>query len=70
MRAEDTEHLSEGMSLFDIVQTIGDYETYLEKSAESENQDCWTIKLNGVVVKMNNKEAFNFVEFETKWKTA
>jgi hypothetical protein len=62
--------LSEGLSLFDIVQTIENYETYLELSTEAEKQECWTIKLNGIVAKMTNSEAFSFVEFETKWKVA
>lgn len=53
--------LSAGVSLFDIVETVNNYSTYLETNENS----IYTIKKNGVVVNISNKEAFDFAEFET-----
>jgi len=61
--------LSEGVSLFDIIQneTI-DYSKYLLVETNSNNDECFTFKQNGLVVHVSNSEAFGFVEFEIKWK--
>lgn len=62
--------LSEGLSLFDVVQNVEDYSIYLETASGEDGKQYYTIKTNGVVVEMSNKEAFSFVEFETVWKAA
>ena len=62
--------LSEGVSLFDIVENEDiNYSTYLETKTET-GVEYLTIKQNGLVVSLSNKEAFNFVEFETMWQAA
>ena len=60
--------LSEGLSLFDVVEKLNHYSTYLEITTNENSLQYWTIKKNGVVASLSNTEAFNFVEFETKWE--
>ena len=58
--------LADGLSLFDIVENSelnNDY--YL-----TDSNGVLNLKRNGVVVELQNDEAFNFVEFETGWQTA
>lgn len=64
------EALSEGLSLFDIVESVDNYSTYLETGTGESSISYYTIKKNGVVVELSNAEAFNFVEFETLWQAA
>jgi len=59
--------LANGMSLYDIVESVDNYETYLTTPA---GESYLTIKKNGVVVNVSNTEAFNLVEFETSWQSA
>ena len=56
--------LSEELSLYEIANSFANYSTYLEAKADT---DILTIKQNGVVVNLNNTEAFNIVEFETAY---
>jgi len=60
--------LSEGLSLFDIVERIDNYTLYLDQTTGENSIQYLTFKKNGVVVSLSNKEAFNFVESETIWK--
>lgn len=64
--ANNLSALSAGLSLFDVVESVDNYSLYLQ---ENENS-VYTVKKNGVVAELNNKEAFNFVEFETTWQAA
>lgn len=69
----DTNNLSalaEGLSLFDIVDSVDNYSTYLETKTDANSVQYLTIKQNGVVVSLSNTEAFSFVEFETKWNAS
>lgn len=60
--------LSEGMSLFDIVENSElNYSIYLETKTSDTDVQYLTIKQNGIVVELSNSEKFNFAEFETKW---
>jgi len=61
--------LSEGMSLFDIVENDLNYSTYLENKTEG-TISYLTYKQNGVIVSLHNDQEFNFGEFETTWQTA
>ncbi len=60
--------LREGLSLFDIVENVDNYELYLEQTTGENSQQYYTFKKNGVVVSLEHTEKFNFVEAETKWK--
>ena len=53
-------------SLFDIVKTA-DYSIYLEEKTNENSLKYFTIKQNGVLVKMENDSKFGFVEMETGW---
>ena len=56
------------MSLFDIVENVGDYSIYLQNP---EGANYLTLKTaNSVVVEIENNEAFYFMEYETMWQTA
>ena len=60
--------LSAGLSLFDVVENVENYSTYLESVTSENSVQYLTIRKNGVVANLSNKEAFNFVEFETIWE--
>lgn len=64
----NTNALSEGMSLMDIVLSEElDYTIYLKSETNENGVQYLTIKKNGVVVELENSEKFNFSEFETEW---
>lgn len=62
--------LSEGMSLFELIKNVDDYSIYLETKTNETSGEYLTIKKNGVVLELNNKEEFSFSEFETTWQSA
>ncbi len=67
---ENLKALSSGMSLFDVVENVDNHSIYLQSAVDANSVSYLTIKKNGVVVNLSNSEAFNFVEWETVWKTA
>ena len=62
--------LADGMSLFDVVESVDNYSIYLNNATDENSTEYLTVKKNGVVVEMKNDEAFNFVEYETAWESA
>ena len=66
--SENISALREGLSLFDIVENVDNYELYLEQTTGENSQQYYTFKKNGVIVSLEHSEKFNFVEAETKWK--
>ncbi len=67
----DTENLtalSNGVSLFDILEMENvDYSFYLE-SVTVDDDSYLALKRNGVVVNVSNDTPFNLVEYETSWR--
>ena len=62
----------DNISLFDIVESVDNYSTYLQQiTTEGENPITYfTLWQDGVVVRTENSEAFTLIEYETSWQTA
>lgn len=64
---EDLGYLSEGLSLYNILNGNIDYNIYLQNITNEDGTSILTYKENGLVVKFSSLEPFVFVEWETKW---